>query len=62
MKHPPAARLAMHCEFCERPIAPGEAENVGLLRHVKESRACGEQFGYLLENLRASWTPAMSGG
>lgn len=52
----------MHCEFCARTIAAGEAENVVLLRHVDDSASCREQYGYLLENLRASWTPAMSGG
>lgn len=60
--HAPPPLLDMHCEFCERPLASAEPENVALLRHVGESRACREQFGYLLENLRASWTPAMSGG
>lgn len=62
LKHAWERLPSMRCEFCERQIAPGEAENVVLLRHVNESAACGEQFRYLLENLRVSWTPAMSGG
>jgi len=52
----------MHCEFCDSDLTDAEPENVALLDHVKESEACNEQLGYALENLQASWTPAMSGG
>ena len=52
----------MHCEFCDQTLSDAEPENLALLRHVGERRACGEQYRFLLENLRSSWTLAMSGG
>ncbi|GEM_PF-5101471 len=52
----------MQCEFCDSELPDVEPENVALLEHVQESEPCHEQLGYLLENLHASWTPAMSGG
>lgn len=51
----------MHCEFCESSLPVAEPANVALLAHVQESRACREQFGYMIENLNASWTRSMSG-
>lgn len=57
------ARVApMHCEFCAAPLPDAEPENLALLAHVQQSRPCHEQFDYLLENLRSSWTVNMSGG
>jgi hypothetical protein len=52
----------MRCEFCARALPENEPDNLALLRHVREAPACGQQFRFLLENLRTSWTPAMSGG
>lgn len=52
----------MNCEFCESQLPDVEPENVALLVHVQERSDCNEKFGYLLENLRSSWTPNMSGG
>ena len=52
----------MECEFCASELSDAEPENLALLEHVQESQACNEQLGYLIENLNASWTPAMSGG
>lgn len=52
----------MDCEFCDEHVESDDPENLQLLSHLRESKACSEQFGYLLENLRTSWTPAMSGG
>lgn len=52
----------MHCEFCTAPLPASEPENLALLRHVSERTDCREQFDFLLENLRSSWTPSMSGG
>ena len=52
----------MDCEFCHEALPDVEPENLALLTHVAEREACNEQFGYLLENLDASWTRAMSGG
>lgn len=59
----PARRLhPMDCEFCQERLPSVEPENVALLEHVRLSRACRDQFGFLLENLRTSWTRNMSGG
>lgn len=55
-------RQRMDCEFCHSELPEVEPENLALLQHVQESQDCNEQFGYLIENLNASWTPAMSGG
>lgn len=53
----------MHCEFCETPLpSADQPENLVLLGHVRDSAECGRQYGFLLENLRASWTANMSGG
>lgn len=52
----------MRCEFCNSSLPAVEPENVALLRHVRESRACDQQFQFMLENLRSSWTRNMSGG
>lgn len=51
----------MRCSFCASDLPDREPENVVLLDHLAKSRACGEQYGYLLENLRNSWTLNMSG-
>lgn len=60
---PPGRQQAMHCEFCESPLPEGEQpENLALLGHVEESEECRQQYGFLLENLRSSWTANMSGG
>ena len=52
----------MHCEFCDASLPEVEPENLALLTHVAKAPACNEQFGYMIENLDASWTRAMSGG
>lgn len=52
----------MQCEFCESTLPAEEPANLALLLHVRDSEPCGQQFNYLLENLRASWTRNMSGG
>lgn len=52
----------MRCEWCGSALPETEPDNLALLGHVRESRACRDQFGYLLENVNASWTRAMSGG
>lgn len=53
---------AMHCEFCASSLPDTDPENLALLRHIGERQDCNEQYGYLIENLNASWTPNMSGG
>ena len=50
------------CEFCENALPRGEPENVALLHHIERNPDCEEQYGYMLENLRNSWTISMSGG
>lgn len=52
----------MECEFCLGELPREEPENVALLQHVQASQTCQEQYGYLLDNLRSSWTASMSGG
>lgn len=52
----------MQCEFCAASLPEVEPENLALLRHVAKAPACNEQFHFMLENLNASWTRAMSGG
>lgn len=52
----------MHCEFCNTSLSAAEPANVALLQHVGEQQDCREQFGYMLDNLRSSWTRNMSGG
>lgn len=52
----------MHCEFCDTTIKSDQPENVALLQHVAANDTCGQQYDYLLQNLRSSWTPNMSGG
>jgi hypothetical protein len=59
---PAPASEGMDCEFCNETLPQVEPENMALLLHVQESEPCNEQFEYLLENLRSSWTPNMSGG
>lgn len=54
--------MTVECEFCDSPLALEEPENVALLAHLKTSPDCNEQFGYMIENVHASWTPSMSGG
>ena len=56
------AHPTMHCEFCDAALPDVEPENLALLMHVARTPACNEQFGYMIENLDASWTRAMSGG
>ena len=50
------------CEFCESPLVAEVPENVALLDHIRGSPECNEQYAYMLDNLRASWTVSMSGG
>lgn len=52
----------MHCEFCASSLPESEPENLALLQHISERQECNEQYGYLIENLHASWTRNMSGG
>ena len=52
----------MNCEFCAKPLSEAEHENLALLAHLRRNEACEKQFEFLIENLRASWTRAMSGG
>lgn len=52
----------MQCEFCDARLPEVEPPNLALLAHVAKTPECRERFGFLLENLNASWTPAMSGG
>lgn len=52
----------MHCEFCNSKLSVAEPENVALLQHVRERKDCNDQFGFMLDNLRSSWTRNMSGG
>lgn len=52
----------MRCEYCDEDLRLDEPENVVLLRHLGQSEPCTEQFDMHLENLRSSWTRAMSGG
>lgn len=58
----PGRVLPMRCEFCSSPLPVEEPENLALLGHVRQSGECGRQYGFLLENLRTSWTRSMSGG
>ena len=58
----PASLSMSRCEFCASPFDLEEAANLSLLGHVRESPACNQQYEFLLENLRASWTRNMSGG
>jgi hypothetical protein len=60
--HDPRPQVAMQCEFCDSELPDVEPENLALLQHVAANEPCHEQFDFLLENLNASWTPAMSGG
>lgn len=52
----------MNCEFCTSALPETNPENLALLEHIVQSQRCNEQYGYLLENLDASWTRNMSGG
>lgn len=52
----------MRCDFCSTKLPDAEPANVALLRHVALAPACDKQFHFMIENLNASWTPAMSGG
>jgi hypothetical protein len=52
----------MECEFCAAKLPETDPENLALLEHLTQRQDCNEQFGYLIENLNVSWTPAMSGG
>ena len=52
----------MRCEFCDARLPDVEPENLALLMHVAKAPACHEQFAFMIENLDASWTRAMSGG
>ena len=52
----------MQCEFCASDLPDTDPENLALLQHIAQRQDCNEQFGYLLENLDASWTRNMSGG
>lgn len=58
----PARKACMQCDFCDSRLTDAEPPNLALLAHVRQNAACNEQYGYLLENLRTSWTPTMSGG
>ena len=62
MQGPEAKEARMHCEFCDASLPDVEPENLALLQHVAKTPECGEQFGFMIENLNASWTRAMSGG
>lgn len=53
--------LCMQCDFCAKALPESEPANLALLAHVKTSDGCQEQFDFLIENLNASWTRAMSG-
>lgn len=53
---------SMRCDFCSSSLPDAEPDNLALLQHVKESKACNDQYVFLLENLRTSWTRNMSGG
>ncbi|HUR70039.1 MAG TPA: hypothetical protein VM370_12400 [Candidatus Thermoplasmatota archaeon] len=52
----------MNCEFCASELPETHPANLALLDHMVLSQPCNEQYGYLLDNLRASWTRNMSGG
>lgn len=52
----------MQCDFCAEALPETDPANLALLGHLRERVACNEQYGYLLENLRTSWTRNMSGG
>jgi len=52
----------MQCEFCDAKLPEVEPDNLALLTHVAKRPECREQLGFLLENVNASWTRAMSGG
>lgn len=52
----------MQCDFCASPLAETQPDNLALLDHLRQRKACNEQYAYLLENLRSSWTLNMSGG
>lgn len=52
----------MRCDFCAGPLGDSEPANLALLAHLRQNGACNEQYGYLLDNLRTSWTRHMSGG
>ena len=49
------------CDFCQHALTPDTAENVALLDHMARSPGCEEQFGYMVENLGASWPAWVSG-
>lgn len=52
----------MRCEFCDASLPATLPENLALLEHVRKSDGCQQGFDFMLENLRGSWTKAMSGG
>jgi len=58
----PHPHLGMQCEFCDSELPDTDPENLALLAHITQRQDCNERFGYLIENLNASWTRNMSGG
>lgn len=52
----------MRCDFCSHALPDVEPENLTLLAHLGQNESCNEQYGFLLDNLRTSWTRNMSGG
>lgn len=52
----------MRCDFCAQSLPETDPQNLALLDHVRDKRECNEQYNFLLENLRTSWTRNMSGG
>ena len=52
----------IHCDFCETALPNEEPANLALIAHIQENQECNEQFNFMLDNLRSSWTRHMSGG
>ncbi|MHB8606634.1 MAG: hypothetical protein ACYDCK_15430 [Thermoplasmatota archaeon] len=50
------------CDFCDARLPTREPENLALLQHLDANPGCSQQYQFMLQNLRASWTGAMSGG
>ena len=50
------------CEFCDEGLDAQMPENLALFAHLDGNRACSRDYSFMLENLHASWTLAMSGG
>lgn len=52
----------IECSFCAEARVGNVPRNVELVEHLRARPECRENFTYLVENIRSSWTLSMSGG